>query len=500
MKIVIHLDPARLFRWHLELASFLQHAGHEVRVNYPIESEPLPLAVSALLDIDAARAHTSVARLSDRMRPDDLQSLSKWDGADEPDLAVVLTTPMPDRIARTLRPAYDGVTDEEALFASLISGRAPFLSVIDTAHPQIWRIGLPAFERPGALTTGMDQITSRLTEGLLRIVRDIEAGSSPADGEEMRHEPVRSGISLAAAARTMLHRGAAKIGDGVQKLLGRDARWHVAWRPVDASHATLPSELDIAQFSVLADDRQRYYADPFAIERDGRIHVFVEELPAETGVGVISHFMLDGGLRASAPRVVLETQTHLSYPFLFEHQGELWMMPEASASGGLDIYRCQRFPDDWRHETRILEGRFHDATMFQHGDLYWIAAATEAFQSSCWDALSLFYASSPFGPWRPHARNPVLVDARFARPAGPLIRTGEQMVRPAQNCREGYGYGTTLRRLTELTPDSFAEETIGALHFGAHSRIKGPHSLCRAGGIEFIDVYCRDQDLPSGLG
>lgn len=499
MQIVIHLDPIRLFRWHLELAQALQHAGHEVRVNYLSNSEPLPLAVSALLDIDAARLRTGEVRFSDRIKVSDFVAIPKWNGKHEPELAIDLTAGVADRIARTLRPTYDGIARDDALYAGLIAGRAPEIAMSDTLTAWPWPLGRPALERPKSLAASLDHATSRLVDGALRVVRDIHAGSEPAKGEPHRSAFVHKGGLATTAVRSAFRHVTAKLTETADRARGRERRWHVAWRPIDESRLPLSSDLDLAQFQILPDDRQRYYADPIAIAREGRIHVFVEELPSATNVGVISHFALDDAYRPSTPQSVLDTGSHLSYPMLFQHRGELWMCPESSAAGGLDLFRCHRFPDRWRHETRILDGRFHDATLFRHGDLFWIAAATEAFQSSSWDGLSLYYAISPFGPWRPHTRNPVVVDCRFARPAGPIIEADGQLLRPAQDCSEGYGFAMALRRITTLTPDTFCEETIGPVRF-SDRRVKGPHTLSRAGGLEFVDIFCRDEDLRSGNG
>jgi hypothetical protein len=264
---------------------------------------------------------------------------------------------------------------------------------------------------------------------------------------------------------------------------------------VDASRSPTSEDLRLSDFRVLEDDGRRFYADPFVVVRDGIRHVFVEELPSDTGIGVISHFTISEAGEATKPAPVLQTGAHLSYPLVFEHDGETWMMPESSAAGGLDLYRCRRFPDDWTLETRLLKGRFHDATLFAHDGRLWIAAATEAFQSSSWDALSLFYADALKGPWTAHALNPVLIDARFARPAGPLWRAGVDFFRPAQDCSGGYGSKLSIRKILRLTPTDFSEETAGTMAFGDSPHVLGPHTICRGGDLELIDLYGRDSEI-----
>ena len=95
----------------------------------------------------------------------------------------------------------------------------------------------------------------------------------------------------------------------------------------------------------LPDDRSRFYADPFPIERDGRMFLFVEDFAHAAGYGVISVVEFDANGPVGTPRPVLDTGSHLSYPFVFEHEGRVWMVPESGAAGTIDLYRADRFPE-----------------------------------------------------------------------------------------------------------------------------------------------------------
>lgn len=498
MRLVLHVDRARLFRWHLEFANALQHAGHDVRVNFSDTRDPLPVGVGLILDFEGARDGFSPSRLSERVGQDALAAIPEWNGRGEADIAIALTSidKSPLLAARTLTPTYDGIPSDNALFQSLLARRAPLVEIADTGASDSWHVGLPAIEEPQKLANSLGMVVSRLMEGMLLTIARVASGERPR-GEARSHAQAgaRSGLLSGSPTRFAMNRAWAKLQRVGEGALGRERRWRVAWRRRDAHETGFQANLDLEDFTVLADDGARYYADPFAITRDGRTHVFVEEFRAATGLGAISHFTIDENLAASAPETILESATHLSYPVVFEHDGETWMMPESASAGGLDLYRCARFPDDWRPEERLLEGRYHDATLFEHGGRFWIAAATEAFESSSWDALSLYHAPSLRGPWTPHARNPVLVDSRCARPGGSLLRLNGSLVRPAQNCSAGYGQRLTLRKILTLDPDTFEEETIGVMSFEKASELGGPHSLHRIGDMEFIDFCASDHVL-----
>lgn len=503
MQIRIHLDSARLFRWHLVLLDELKAKGHSISVSFVDTPEPLPASLTALFDYDRARSGQGDERHSTRLAR---EALSGWPNAatNDPQLTIDLATSsrtLP-HTGRVLRPLYDGVDKDYALYHALLARRAPELMVADTIDRERgWEIGLPAIEQPWRIATAFDQVTSRLVEGLGRLVYRHSCGENP----KILLPPAvrltsRSNI-LASVSAYASARAARKVARLAEKLSGDDARWHVAWRTARKEGAKPIGEtLHLADYRILTGAARSDYADPFLLVRGSKRHVFVEEVPAATGRGRIAHFEILSDGTAGTPQPVLEAAHHLSYPFVFEHEAQIYMLPEASQSGGLDLYRATAFPNRWEKAVRLIDVPLHDATLFAHDGKFWIAAATTAAQSSSWDALSLYYSDSLTGPWHPHALNPVLVDARAARPAGSLWRGDDGcLVRPAQDCSQTYGGALTLRRLITLTPEKFLEQTIGRLSFAPGTPIAGPHTLTRGGGIELIDIFAKPSALRAGF-
>ena len=242
------------------------------------------------------------------------------------------------------------------------------------------------------------------------------------------------------------------------------------------------------EWSWLADDRARYYADPFPFEHEGRLYLFCEEFPYATGKGVISVAALDAQGRAEAPRVVLEADCHLSYPVVFRHAGEIWMMPESSGGRRLDLYRAERFPDRWVRDRTLIEGLdISDATPFEAGGRWWLTATTGEGGSS-WDCLSLFSAPDLLGPWTRCRDDPVLVDASCARPGGHVQAIGGALWRPAQDCVGGYGRGLALCRIDHLGADGLRQTVAARLGPPPGAPPDGVHTLNLGGGCEFIDA------------
>ena len=156
---------------------------------------------------------------------------------------------------------------------------------------------------------------------------------------------------------------------------------------------------------------------------------------------------------------MLERDYHLSYPFLVEEDGRLYMIPETAHNNTVEIYRCVEFPGRWELERVLLKDVYcADATLHREGDKWWMFANAAARGEEINDELFLFSADKLLGDWQPHRRNPVKSDVRSARPAGRLYRRGERLYRPGQICTPHYGAGIALHRVTRLNHDEYLEE------------------------------------------
>lgn len=240
----------------------------------------------------------------------------------------------------------------------------------------------------------------------------------------------------------------------------------------------------------------RFIADPFGLWRDGRLHVFVEAYDYRDRHGIIDVHILDADLQVLETRTVLREPWHLSYPFVFEADGETWMLPEAFRSGALTLYRAEAFPDRWVPATQIpLDDVAIDATPVFHDGLWWLfyaPAGTTAAEKI--GRLHVAFAERLTGPWRTHPGNPVRRDLASSRPGGtPFVGADGRLVLPVQDCTRTYGGAIRPLRIDVLTPDRFEAEAGPALaaprRFGAY--VDGLHTLAQAGPVTLIDAKRR---------
>ena len=237
-----------------------------------------------------------------------------------------------------------------------------------------------------------------------------------------------------------------------------------------------PGAFDLAAYTPLPIDPEIFHADPFVIEQDGRHVLFAEAYPYESGKGVIVCAELAGDGTPGPFATVLERPWHLSYPYVFRHGGELWLMPESGSRGGVELYRATDFPHGWALERTLLPDQaLLDATLFEHGGLLWLFATVPTPGGSDWDELSAWHAPALDGPWTPHKLNPIKSDCRSARPGGRPLRLGGRLLRPAQRCERFYGEALVWLEVTRLTSDSFEEVEIAEWR-AAGPGLTGPHN------------------------
>ncbi len=378
-------------------------------------------------------------------------------------------------------PSYDGDFSDGARDLALLSGRAPDLALARAGEPPALR-ARPAVERDDRLLEGRKAVAAALRD---MIVKLVGAGALGVPAPVPETSSPRAPLAFAAAGL------AAAVTRKIKRLAAREANWRIGWRGLRGGPPSLEALAwpKHAAWQWLPDDADGYFADPFAFTHQGREAVFCEEFPYRTGRGVISVFTLDEDGRASKPRIVLERPHHLSYPFVFAWEGAVWMLPESSGAGVLELFRCEAFPDRWALEGAVVSGRcLADATPFAFNGGWVLMAASNAPGESTWDTLSIFRAPSPLGPWVEDPGGPVLIDSSSARPAGAVQMIGGALWRPAQDCRAGYGAGLALCRIDSLEPGRFAQSVAARLTPPQGSACRGVHTLNVGGGREFIDA------------
>ena len=140
----------------------------------------------------------------------------------------------------------------------------------------------------------------------------------------------------------------------LRKLLGEKEVYTIAVRPRPTAEGTEPlPALDGGAYTPLPGREGWWFADPLLYRRGGRRWLFAEAMDLSTGKGRIEVCELheDGTIDAWQP--ALEEDFHLSFPTVFDWNGEIWMLPETGNDHSLRLYRCRAFPTGWELVQRF---------------------------------------------------------------------------------------------------------------------------------------------------
>lgn len=319
---------------------------------------------------------------------------------------------------------------------------------------------------------------------MARAVRDLQSGDKFAS-ERCAVAPLRERSNLGtpsnAAMSGMFLKLTGRAAARVFEKLTSINQWIVAYR------------FDREEFKYLIPPVGRFWADPFQIKVDGRYYIFFEDYVNSMGRAHIAVVEVDRNGIVSGPTEVLKLDCHLSYPFVFEWQGDYFMIPETGERDVVELYRASSFPFKWEPVKVLLEARSPvDATLAEvNGQWLMFVNIEEEGVAVNWDELHLYFADSPLGPWTPHERNPIVSDVRSARPAGRIFRSNGLLCRPSQDSSLRYGYATIINIVTEISASTYKEAPILKINPDWDNDIIGVHTLNMLDEMTVIDCLMK---------
>lgn len=234
---------------------------------------------------------------------------------------------------KVLRPLYDGCPDMKALLGRLQRGECPLIDIAEDGI--VIASSYAAIGDSGRLDGRLATVLARVEAMLLRALEE--------PGTTLRDRPERGAVTfshlrrLKSAARRLAARIVAPL-----RPVARPRHWNIALRWDD-----MPLDLrnfDLAAYAALPVDPAAFYADPFVIARGGRHYLFAEAYPYASGKGEIVCAAIGADGMPGPFTTVLERPWHLSYPFVFEHGGDTYLLPESSSRPGAELFRAADSP------------------------------------------------------------------------------------------------------------------------------------------------------------
>ncbi|UCD51379.1 MAG: hypothetical protein JSW27_01865 [Phycisphaerales bacterium] len=223
----------------------------------------------------------------------------------------------------------------------------------------------------------------------------------------------------------------------------------------DSAHVANP----VLTAADVSDIDAAFVADPFVIFNNSTYHMFFEVWNSTTGHGDIALAISSDGFRWDYQEVVIDEPFHLSYPYVFNWEGEYYLIPESEADRCVRLYKAVSFPREWELQATLLWGyHFTDPSIFRYDDRWWLFTS---FAES--DVLRLYHADQLEGPWTEHPQNPIIrEDPNIARSGGRILQFDGRMFRFAQDDYPTYGNQLRAFEITDLTRTTYEEEPVSS--------------------------------------
>lgn len=477
LAVVLPLGPVR--PWHLSVIERLR-AIARVEVCFSRGERRLPL-IECILGLEATVARHSGTGILAPPLPFRPEHAGLGRELDDLDITINLTgRPLNCRDSDVLSVFYDNEISERAVWGRLLAGEPPIVSIRDSEGVEL-AVSFPAIPETNRLSPLIGAIRARTTTLIARAVEQRASRLPLPHSISVGRPPQRysSGRLLSRMARA----GAKAAHRRLRNPRSNDRAWTIGLRRSGVS----PPWPETGGFKFLPRASDRFYADPFLAVENGRTFLFAEELRFGSNRGTIVCADLSEGPELTF-HLALIRPYHLSYPFTFRYEGTLYMVPEASESGRVELFRCSGFPDNWRLAHVLLDFPLLDPTLVCHDGLFWLFGTPSSPDQSTQDELFAFFSTRLYGPWEAHPRNPIKSDVRSSRPAGRFLKHGGRLLRPAQDCSSSYGGGLVWCEVLELTRTEYRERELRRWSGSDLGHFDGVHTYDANGEWEVVDV------------
>ena len=238
----------------------------------------------------------------------------------------------------------------------------------------------------------------------------------------------------------------------------------------------------------------RWFADPFIVDADDTTFtIFVETYFYGVRKGAIGRIKASReDFRLLEYNTILELPTHLSFPAWFKRNGEIYVYPENSRSGRLNLYRYDAAADRLIAVDILADEPLTDAVIIPLADKRFITATTSTDPNG--DVCIILAGGGDGEPFAPLTT--LRMTDNTARGAGLPFEHNGTLYRPAQVCNGAYGIGVALQAVTEA-PDGAPALDERCRYMVYDKRYNaGFHTFNRFGDTVVVDGYY----YPTGPG
>jgi len=238
--------------------------------------------------------------------------------------------------------------------------------------------------------------------------------------------------------------------------------------------------------------KDEFWADPFIFKFKSENYIFFENYSYKSKKGKISCGRIKGNQLVEVSDV-LDFDYHLSYPFIFENNNNIYLIPETMQNNRLEIYKCVDFPNNWELFSTAFDGeKILDSHIYEDQDgQKWLFLNKQENQntSTSSDLYIYKFDSLKLEDLQPHSKNPVIINSKTARNGGAIFKYNNEVFRPSQANIDGiYGRSLNINKIEKLTIDEYVEKTVITTYPNFKKGLVSMHHLHQEDGLFVIDA------------
>jgi len=238
--------------------------------------------------------------------------------------------------------------------------------------------------------------------------------------------------------------------------------------------------------------KYEFWADPFIFNYKDNDYIFFENYCYKTKKGKITCGRIKGSDLIDI-KDVLELEYHLSYPYIFKEDDEIYLMPETSENNRLEIYKCIEFPNKWELYSTAFDGEKVIDAFFYNDECKqkWLFVNKQENTQCPSDSELYIYKvdSLKLNKIESHKQNPVIINSMVARNGGAIFEYENEYYRPSQaNINGIYGASLNINKIKKFSIEEYIEEIIVTAEPNFYKGLISMHHLHQTKNLFVIDA------------
>lgn len=261
-------------------------------------------------------------------------------------------------------------------------------------------------------------------------------------------------------------------------------------------------------YSLLRPTYKYWYADPIPYVMNGKRYIFMEVYDRFLNKGFIGVSEVDDkGTTIGRPVKIIEEPFHMSFPYIFEYKGNVYMVPETHQAKQIRIYKMGKNVYDWElFYAYDTEEELSDTIVLVKNEVVWLLNTDKDKSNPYRTRMHLFKINNLLDKSElieiPLTRSQGSNEDYFYnnRNGGRILKEGNKIYRVIQESEYlWYGKDTIIREIAECGDNGYAESAdltkieVSKLPISIRRKheMLGVHTYGYSDMLEVIDINIR---------